>query len=393
MTEESEKRMVLIKGIQGESDVPADVVRKEICDALRVENLNFLLGAGCSSLKVEKDPGGKEEEIGIPAMRDLFDGFLRENKSFTVAHSRQEVLKLCGQSLEKLLEILEASSQLNQYLKLDTRSDKKISRIKRYLREQIIKGMKCPKLRTIYKTFYERISQQMRRTTPINIFTTNYDMLSELALDDLRFPYNNGFMGLSRRQFVPASFDYTFVENMNLKRESWEPVSSYFNLIKLHGSISWKKENDELIEVQKVDGDSDRQMMIYPSPLKDRSTLMTPYSDLFRVMENRLARKNAVLIAIGYSFGDDHINRLIYNALASTSFRLIILNSSETVKKLARLGNPHITVAYTSTGKKLHYFENFVEELLPKPHPEAEESRLVLQKFGELLEASKKGEL
>lgn len=392
MTEESEQKMVLIKGIQGESIVPADVVRKEICDSLRVENLNFLLGAGCSSLKVE-NASGVEEEIGVPAMTDLFEGFVRENKSFSIAHSRPGVLDLCEQSLEKLLEILEASSQLNQYLKLDVKSDKKIAQIKKYLRDKILIGMRCNQLLAIYKEFYERISQQMRRTTPINIFTTNYDMLSELALDDLRFPYNNGFMGVSRRRFVPASFDYTFVENMNLKRDSWEPVSSYFNLIKLHGSISWKKENDELIEVQNAEEASDRQMMIYPSPLKDRSTLMTPYSDLFRVMENRLARKNAVLIAIGYSFGDDHINRLIYNALSSTSFRLIILNSSATVKKLAQLGNPHIVVAYTSTGKKLHYFENFVKELLPKPHPEAEESRLVLQKFGELLEASKKGEL
>ena len=392
MADENDDKMTLIKGIQPESEVPVEVVRREICDSLRVDNLNFLLGAGCSSLK-EENKSGRLEEIGIPAMVDLFDGFVQENPSFKIAHARPDVLNLCGKNLEKLLEILEASAHLNDYLKLDSKSDKKISLIKHYLRGQITKGMKCRKLLDLYKKFYERIAQQMRRVAPINIFTTNYDMLSELALDELRFPYNNGFMGLSKRRFVPASFDYTFVENMNLKRDSWEPVSSYFNLIKLHGSISWKKDDDELVEVQKVDETSDKQIMIYPSPLKDRSTLMTPYSDLFRVMENRLMRKNAVLIVIGYSFGDDHINRLIYNALASASFRLIILNSSDTVKKLAKLNNPHITVAYSNEGRKLHYFKNFIEVLLPNPHPEAEESRLVLRKFGELLEANKKGEL
>ena len=101
-------------------------------------------------------------------------------------------------------------------------------------------------------------------------------------------------------------------------------------------------------------------------------------------------RKNAVLIVIGYSFGDDHINRLIYNALASSSFRLIVLNSSDSVKKLAALKNPHVTVAYSTGEKKLHYFNNFVEHLLPAPHPDTEESRIVLRKFGELLEANKK---
>ncbi len=392
MADENDDKMTLIKGVQPESEVAVEVVRKEICDSLRVDNLNFLLGAGCSSLK-RKNKSGDLEEIGIPAMVDLFNGFVNENPNFKIAHARPDVLKLCESNLEKLLEILEASAHLSDYLQLDSKSGKKIALIKHYLRQQITKGMNCVELLNLYKKFYERIAQQMRRTSPINIFTTNYDMLSERALDELRFPYNNGFMGLSQRRFVPASFDYTFVENMNLKRDSWEPVSSYFNLIKLHGSISWQKENDELVEVQKIDETSDQQMMIYPSPLKDRSTLMTPYSDLFRVMENRLMRRNAVLIVIGYSFGDDHINRLIYNALASTSFRLIILNSSKTVKKLAQLNNPHITVAYSKGEKKLHYFENFIEDLLPKPHPEAEESRLVLRKFGELLDANKKGEL
>lgn len=389
MIETNGEKMILIKGMQPECEASEEVVRKEICDALRVENLNFLLGAGCSSLK-EKDSSGVPREIGIPAMADLFEGFTKANPSFKIAHAQPNVIELCKKNLEKLLEILEASSHLKMYLKLDSKSEKKIATIKRYLREQITHGMQSVKLLAVYKNFYERVAQQMRRVVPINVFTTNYDLFNELALDELRFPYNNGFMGVSRRRFAPASFDYTFVENMNLKRDSWEPVSSYFNLIKLHGSISWIKTDGELVEIQDGIESADRQMMIYPSPLKDRSTLMTPYSDLFRVMENRLMRKNAVLIVIGYSFGDDHINRLIYNALASSSFRLIVLNSSDSVKKLAALKNPHVTVAYSTGEKKLHYFNNFVEHLLPAPHPDTEESRIVLRKFGELLEANKK---
>lgn len=61
--------------------------------------------------------------------------------------------------------------------------------------------------------------------------------------------------------------------------------------------------------------------MIYPTPLKDRTTLMTPYSDLFRAMETALLKKNSVLITLGYSFADDHINRLILNSLAIPTFK------------------------------------------------------------------------
>ena len=63
--------------------------------------------------------------------------------------------------------------------------------------------------------------------------------------------------------------------------------------------------------------------MIYHTA-KDRSTLMTPYSDLFRTMENRIVQKNSVLVVLGYSFSDDHINRVILNGLSVPTFRLVV---------------------------------------------------------------------
>lgn len=378
------EKMMLAKGVQPLQEVAVDVVRKEICSALQVENLNFLIGAGCSSLR-DKD----DKELGIPAMGGLFNEFKAKNPKFRV--SRHDVFDKCEKNIEKLLEILESVVRLNDFWDVDSKAANKIAKIQGFLRDKITAGMKSKELVDLYKCFYERISQRSKRVSPINIFTTNYDLFNECALDELRYPYNNGFMGITTRRFVPASFDYSFVENMNLKREAWEPVPSYFNLIKLHGSISWIKDNDSVYEVLNGDRKNNQRMMIYPSPLKDRSTLMTPYSDLFRVMENRLVRKNAVLIVIGYSFGDDHINRLIYNALESPSFRLVVLNNSDTVKKLAAERNPRITVAYTENGEeRLHYFKGFVEKLLPEPNPEVEEGKLILRKFGELLDDSKK---
>lgn len=385
----SDKKMMMAKGVQPIQEVAVDVVHKEVCNALQVENLNFLLGAGCSSLIVEK--GGKSAEAGIPAMSGLFEEFKEANPDFKVA--RHDVFDKCDKNIEKLLEILESVCRLNDFWNSDPKAESKISTLQGFLRSKIIMGMKSRELIDLYKSFYERISQRSKRATPISVFTTNYDLFSECALDELRYPYNNGFMGVTTRRFAPASFDYAFVENMNLKRDAWEPVPSYFNLIKLHGSISWIKGTDEdaVYECFAEDSKAGQRMMIYPSPLKDRSTLMTPYSDLFRVMENRLVRKNAVLIVIGYSFGDDHINRLIYNALESPSFRLIILNGSDAVKKLAEERNPRVTIAYSKDGdEKLHYFKGFVEKLLPAPNPEIEESKLILRKFGELVDKSMK---
>ena len=111
--------------------------------------------------------------------------------------------------------------------------------------------------------------------------------------------------------------------------------------------------------------------MIYPTPLKDRTTLMEPYSDLFRIMENRIVQKNSVLVVLGYSFSDDHINRVILNGLSVPSFRLVVFGSGDTIEKLISLGDSRITIIYSED--KIHYFKNFVENVLPTAHPDVEE--------------------
>lgn len=111
--------------------------------------------------------------------------------------------------------------------------------------------------------------------------------------------------------------------------------------------------------------------MIYPTPMKDRTMLMEPYSDLFRTMENRIVQKNSVLVVLGYSFGDDHINRIILNGLAVPSFRLVVFGSGDNITKLTKLGDSRITV-YNSEDK-IHYFGNFVEKALPPIHPDVDE--------------------
>ena len=73
-------------------------------------------------------------------------------------------------------------------------------------------------VKAIYKDFYAKITQRTRKT-PISIFTTNYDLFSEMALDELGFPYNNGFTGTNRRKFSPASYNYMYVDNMNLSHD------------------------------------------------------------------------------------------------------------------------------------------------------------------------------
>ena len=105
--------------------------------------------------------------------------------------------------------------------------------------------------------------------------------------------------------------------------------------------------------------------------MKDRTTLMVPYSDLFRQMQGILLNPNSVLITLGYSFSDEHINRIILNNLAIPSFKLIIFGDSDNIKLLRSFDDPRIINIYSD--EKIHYFNNFVDLILPEPQEEVEQ--------------------
>ena len=152
--------------------------------------------------------------------------------------------------------------------------------------------------------------------------------------------------------------------------------------MKIHGSVSWVRKNEQVWEQDYESISDDDTVMIYPTPLKDRTTLMTPYSDLFRAMENRLVQKNGILIVMGYSFSDDHINRIILNAFAVPSFRLVVFGKSANIDKLIALKDSRITVI--NSDDNVHYFKNIVESVLPAIHPDVVE-KSKLQPANELI--------
>lgn len=337
------------------NEVDEKNLQQEIAEYLQLDNLNFLIGAGCSSHIVD------DEEKGIPGMKALHEGFFTDHEDYSVlGHKLKD---LFDGNLEKLLETLGAVRVANELADVDSGVDDKIDEIQKYIREEIMKGLHGNEVLKIYRDFYKKTISKNRKT-PINIFTTNYDLYNEEALDSLCFPYNNGFAGTYLRRFNPASYKYAYVEDMNLSKDVWERVPNFFNLYKLHGSISWYKKDGQIYEKNYADIKPDETVMIYPTPLKDRTTLMVPYSDLFRSFETALLKQNSVLITLGYSFSDDHINRLILNALAIPTFKLIVLGQSDVINKLIELDDKRVIVI--NSDDKIHYFNNFVNKAMPE---------------------------
>lgn len=349
----SDKNISFYKG-KNEIKVDEQFLKNEMAQYLQIDNLNFLIGAGCSSHMPEG------VELGIPGMASLYEDFFVKNPDFEVAG--EKVKDMFENNLEKMLECMGAIAVSNTIKTVDSHIDDKIKTVQQFIRNKIIDGLSGNEVEEIYHEFYMRTVSKGRKM-PIGIFTTNYDLYNEKALDSLAFPYNNGFIGTYNRVFNPASYKYAYVEDMHLSRDIWERVPNFYNLYKLHGSITWVKQKEQIYEVDYTHIDQNDTVMIYPTPLKDRTTLMTPYSDLFRTMETALLKKNSILITMGYSFADDHINRLILNSLAIPTFRLVVFGKSLAIDKLINMNDSRIIVIHSED--KIHYFNNIVQKAMP----------------------------
>ncbi|WP_303931613.1 SIR2 family protein [Veillonella dispar] len=355
------KTISYFKG-KNETKVDIDLIRTELAQFLQMDNLNFLIGAGCSSHLVDNN------EMGIPGMAKLYEDFFKKHSDFKIAE--EDVQSKFDGNLESMLETMGGIVAAGRVKNIDENIGDKIKIVQKFIRDKIISGLHGAEVLQLYRNFYIKTVFRGRKS-PINIFTTNYDLYNEQALDSLSFPYNNGFVGTYKRSFNPASYKYAYVEDMNLSKNIWERVPNFYNLYKLHGSISWVKEDNKIREIDYKHISENDTVMIYPTPLKDRSTLMTPYSDLFRAMETGLLRKNSVLITLGYSFADDHINRLILNSLAIPTFKLVVFGKSDAIKRLIGMDDSRIIVI--NSDDKIHYFKNFVEKAMPEIQEDVKE--------------------
>ncbi len=379
-----------LKKTENEDDT-LSIIRDSFAKVLDGKNLSFLLGSGCSSYQVS----GKE--VGILTMKPLAQKFYKSKGVDTLTKELLEKfgLDVSQDKFQNNLEFFLSSLHSIEYFydSLGIKDDNKINeeklikdtiaKVKEFLVGEILNplidicGDDKP-LKLIYEQFYRKLLYRNSHLPKPNIFTTNYDLYSELTLDRLGIHFVNGFSGGIQKYFNPTIFNYALAERMDISQSKWNVIDNFFYLYKIHGSVNWIEDNNgsKLFKVKEVQDTSEEslkdknQIMIYPTPLKQNASLGSPYSDLFREFQKKLMQTNNVLITIGYSFSDEHVNNLIYQAFTIPSFRLIVLGNPATgteIEKLKLLNDPRIWIigGNLSNGDKLHYFKGFVNNILP----------------------------
>jgi hypothetical protein len=168
------------------------------------------------------------------------------------------------------------------------------------------------------------------RPACVYVFTTNYDLLFELAGAEAGVVVETGFIGSVERFFDPQRFSLS-CGTLGRTNFAEHPVLTV-RLVKLHGSVSWIGRGGRFFERYPAAIDEvERRIMILPRRRKVMDTLYAPHDALFTAARNALGSDCIYLVSCGFSFGDDHINEtLLQPALAGGRIRLFALCDVET---------------------------------------------------------------
>ena len=143
---------------------------------------------------------------------------------------------------------------------------------------------------------------------PLELFTVNYDLLLETALERARATYFDGFMGN-----IEARFQTELVESM--PGGDGESLPSFLiRLWKLHGSLNWMWTDDgELVRIGQA-VPKGRPAAIYPSDAKYEESRRVPFVVLQDRLRRSLNEPETLVLISGYSFGDEHLNEVLFDS-------------------------------------------------------------------------------
>lgn len=218
----------------------------------------------------------------------------------------------------------------------------------------------------------------------LNIFTTNYDRLIEAGAELAGLHLLDRFLGKLMPIFRSSRLDLDMHYNPPGIRGEPRYLEGVARYTKLHGSVDWVQTGkdirriglpfgaasvDPYLQAPGLSEASAHGLMIYPNAAKDRETADYPYVELFRDLAAAVCRPNSTLVTYGYSFGDEHINRVIRDMLTIPSTHLVVISYDDPLGRIMQtyqeLGRP--SQISLLIGPALADLTTLTEHYLPKP--------------------------
>lgn len=261
-------------------------------------------------------------------------------------------------------------------------------------------------------TFLMSFASRTGTRDRLSIFTTNYDRLIEAGAELAGLHLLDRFVGSLMPIFRSSRLDLDMHYNPPGIRGEPRYLEGVARFTKLHGSVDWIYAGSDIRRIglpfgaAKVDSylgtpgledvDANR-LMIYPNSAKDRETSDYPYVELFRDLAAAVCRPNSTLVTYGYSFGDEHINRVIRDMLTIPSTHLVVMSYDDPLGRIMKsyqeFGRP--SQISLLIGPALADIRTLTENFLPKAAIDRTTfrmSELLKQRFGTSMSEKKAGE-
>lgn len=317
---------------------------------LQLKNVNFLFGNGASLPLGSPSISDANKFLKLDAVTKWYGEIDDTNKkeafdklvTFIDGYSAVDGAKIDIETLLSILIQTHAVTEKNSVFKredsaivFDTVTRDDLKQWVKLLKEMLCLACKAftDTLEVVkiqpHKQFLQKILLRPANLSRVKLFTLNYDMVLEKCMDELGISYFDGFIGGYERRFSPESYQYDLYYPGDVTEGRVNRVDRVLQLYKLHGSIHWQKENEGSTNLHGIKQNAQspidyNDVLIYPSTMKYGETLGFPYSEMFRHFSTNIFRPQTVLFTVGYAFNDEHINRLIFQALSVPTFHLVI---------------------------------------------------------------------
>lgn len=395
-----------LRGIAGEllqdGNTSRDRLQALLAQWLRMENVVLLTGAGCSLSRGGALMSQLENDV-LNAVIDICKDDSELTQSRALVERRQEdVASETATSFERWLSLLCSSLFLlasgnspvetvtfRESLKVEA---EELGRLIKLIGQVIT--LRCclplPSLTVSPTGHHALIAKLLARDAALgraSLFTLNYDTLIEQALDDLSVQYSDGFVGTVTRRFDPSCYGLDTYYPGDVSEGRVRRFDKFVHLFKLHGSIHWRQSKtgrllqrvprptvtfaewqslnaaDKIAALTLLGFEDDEVISILPTENKFVQTLGMPYAHLFRAFHQKLQAPQTFLAVVGYSFGDEHVNAVIDDALSNPSLVLLVVDPKPSPMLLKRLER------YQRSGDRAFLlestFEDFTIDLLP----------------------------
>ena len=185
------------------------------------------------------------------------------------------------------------------------------------------------------KSIIDVLNISNSRQTPktANIFTTNYDLFIEKAVDELllnsRFVFNDGANGYFKREL--DSSNYNQVVSYKGLNDNYISEIPSITLIKPHGSVNWQEDQERIYICDSI---VKSPVIVKPTGLEGQDTFLNNhFHEMLRVFQLELDKPQTVLFVIGFSFQDKHIGRMIVRALKNPELMIYVFAYSDSDKQ------------------------------------------------------------